>query len=430
MGRRPRASPRFWTVDGQNRKLTAWADLINSPPMGSASLPGDAVSPNGVSPKAAAGSAIFVSFVVAGAVTTLLGPILPILISRWSLSDEQAGIFFLCQFGTSMTGVVSLSAVIPRWGYKATLVGGYAAIAFGIAGLNFPHHIAGLIATCLYGYGLGLVLPAANLWVAEVMGSRRVAALSILNLSWGVGAIACSPLVLVAQSSGAVTVFLDAIAILALASVLILAAIDLEPQSRKNQKLETDGEVVSASWITTVVLGALFFLYVGAENSVGGWAAALAKRTATSPKNLWALAPMFFWGGLLGGRALVPVIALRKREKRLVALGLSMGLAGSVILLAVRTFWGVAFCVALTGLGFAAIYPVLVAWMAKHFGERARRVGSLMFALAGLGGAVVPWLVGLFSTHLGNLRAGLLVPVASCLVMLALLLGIPEKVAT
>ena len=59
--------------------------------MGSASLPGDAVSPKGVSPRAAAGSAIFVSFVVAGAVTTLLGPILPILISRWSLSDEQAG---------------------------------------------------------------------------------------------------------------------------------------------------------------------------------------------------------------------------------------------------------------------------------------------------------------------------------------------------
>src|SRR5215470_7088673 len=135
--------------------------------MESASLPGDAVSPKGVSPKAAAGGAIFVSFVVAGAVTTLLGPILPILIGRWSLSDEQAGIFFVCQFGTSMTGVASVSAVIPRWGYKTALVAGYAAIALGIAGLDSPHHVGGLIATCLFGYGLGLVLPAANLWVAE-----------------------------------------------------------------------------------------------------------------------------------------------------------------------------------------------------------------------------------------------------------------------
>ena len=387
------------------------------------------VSAGGVSPKGAASTAIFAPFVVAGAVTTLLGPILPILIGRWLLSDEQAGIFFVCQFGTSMTGVASVSAVIPRWGYKTALVAGYAAIALGIAGLNSPHHAGGLIATCLFGYGLGLVLPAANLWVAEVMGTRRVAALSILNLAWGVGAISCSPLVLLAQSNGAVAVLLYAIAALALASALILTMVDLEPRSRRKEEIEAGAGLVSASWITTVALGALFFLYVGAESSVGGWAAALAKRTATSPKNLWALAPMFFWGGLLGGRALVPMIALRKREKLLVAIGLSMGLAGSAILLAVRTFGGVAVCVALTGLGFAAIYPVLVAWMAKHFGERARRIGSLMFALAGMGGAVVPWVVGFFSTRLGNLRAGLLVPVASCLVMLGLLLGIPRRVA-
>jgi fucose permease len=37
-------------------------------------------------------------FIVAGAVTIILGPILPILIARWSLSDERAGLFFTLQF--------------------------------------------------------------------------------------------------------------------------------------------------------------------------------------------------------------------------------------------------------------------------------------------------------------------------------------------
>lgn len=372
--------------------------------------------------------AIFAAFVVAGVVTTLLGPILPVLIGRWSLSDERAGLFFVFQFGTSMAGVASLSALIPRWGYRVTLAVGYTAISLGIAGLSSHEYIGGLIATSLFGYGLGLVLPASNLWVAEVMGSRRVAALSILNLTWGIGAIAGSPLVLIAQSNGAIPVLLYVVAGLALASAAILAAIDLEPQSRKLENVAATE--IPAGRITTIALGALFFLYVGAENSVGGWAAALAKRMNSSPKNLWALAPMFFWGGLLAGRALVPMIALRKREKLLVALGLSMGLAGSGALLDASTFWGVAVCVGVTGLGFAAIYPVLVAWMAKHFGERARRLGSVMFALAGMGGAVVPWVVGFLSTHLGSLRGGLLVPVASCFVMLGLLLWIPRRVAT
>jgi MFS transporter, FHS family, glucose/mannose:H+ symporter len=390
--------------------------------MDSSSLRSEEASPQ------AAGAAIFGAFVVAGVVTTLLGPILPILISRWSLSDEQAGLFFFCQFGASMTGVVSLSGLIPRLGYKATLALGYTAIALGMAGLNSSAHLGGLMATCLFGYGLGLVLPASNLWITEVKSSQRVAALSILNLNWGVGAIASSPLVLIAQQKGAIFVLLYAIAGLALSSALVLGSIDLEPRSPKRD--ETDTSELSPSWITTAALGALFFLYVGAENSVAGWVAALAKRMGPSPRNPWALAPMFFWGGLLAGRAIVPLIPLRKRERRLVTTGLGMGLAGSAILLIVRTFAGMVLCVALTGLGFAAIYPVLVAWMAKHFGERARRIGGLMFALAGMGGAVVPWLVGFLSTHFGSLRAGLLAPVASCVMMLGLLVLIPNRVAT
>src|SRR5580658_8481580 len=69
----------------------------------------------------AANVVVHAGFVLAGIVTTLLGPILPILIARWSLSDERAGLFFVCQFGTSMIGVVSLGALIPRWGYKVTV---------------------------------------------------------------------------------------------------------------------------------------------------------------------------------------------------------------------------------------------------------------------------------------------------------------------
>jgi len=98
--------------------------------------------------------------------------------------------------------------------------------------------------------------------------------------------------------------------------------------------------------------------------------------------------------------------------------------------LATSTFWGIAACVALTGFGFAAIYPVLVAWMTKQLGEQVRRIGSIIFVLAAMGGATMPWLVGFFSTHEHTLRAGLLVPVASCAVMLAFLFWIPKGVAS
>jgi FHS family glucose/mannose:H+ symporter-like MFS transporter len=117
------------------------------------------------------------------------------------------------------------------------------------------------------------------------------------------------------------------------------------------------------------------------------------------------------------------------RVKLLVSMGLLIGLIGTAALVAIRAFWPLAVCVGAAGLGFAAIYPVLVAWMAKQFGERARRIGSLLFALAGLGAAVMPWMVGFVSTRAGSLRTGLFVPAAGCAAMLLLLLWIPKRLA-
>jgi len=46
----------------------------------------------------------------------------------------------------------------------------------------------------------------------------------------------------------------------------------------------------------------------------------------------------------------------------------------------------------------------------------------VMFALAGLGAACVPWMVGVLSTECSSLKLGLTVPLAGCAIMLALYL--------
>jgi len=53
----------------------------------------------------------------------------------------------------------------------------------------------------------------------------------------------------------------------------------------------------------------------------------------------------------------------------------------------------------------------------------------VMFALAGAGGATLPWLIGYTSTVAGSLKYGLLVPLFGCIVMLILnvLLAEPEQ---
>ena len=68
----------------------------------------------------------------------------------------------------------------------------------------------------------------------------------------------------------------------------------------------------------------------------------------------------------------------------------------------------------LTGAALGPLYPLIVSFLLSRTGQHAR-LGSL-FAFASLGGATLPWLTGVVSTHFGGLRPGLLVPAAGTLI--------------
>ena len=376
----------------------------------------------------AASVVLHAGYVVAGIVTTLMGPILPILIGRWTLSDQRAGLFFTAQFCGSMVGVASLGVLIGR-GYRYAFVCGFSLIAAGVAGLTLGSYLASLAAAALFGCGLGQALSAANLWVAEVAKARRVAALSILNLAWGIGAIASSPVVMVAQRHEAIPSLLYTIASASAFTALILVVMNLEPEATDGDRQHSTlmrGENIGLR--SSVSLAGLFFLYIGSENSIAGWVASMTKRMHPDSGDLWALAPLFFWGGILTGRALVPLVPFRWRERALLASGLILAGAAICLLLRAETFASIAICVSGAGLGFAGIYPILIAWLVKAYGQRSRQIGAIMFALAAMGGATMPWFVGLVSTATGSLRTGLLLPLAGCVAMFGLISSMREPI--
>ncbi len=363
---------------------------------------------------------IYSSFVLAGVVTTLLGPILPLLAARWAMTDERVGLFFTFQFVGNLAGIALLGTLLTRWGYGRTFVIGFASIAAGIAGLNLGNVFACLFCTAVFGCGLGLSLSGINLWTAEVAGARRTAALSILNVAWGTGAIACPALVLLAHQTGRLWLLLFGISGFAALAAAAIATMNIEPRARVNTDDKTPEPSPRIGSRYTFALGGLFFLYIGTEGSVGGWTASLAKRMGATSGNLWELAPMFFWAGLLAGRGMAPIILRRVTERALFAAGLVLAGSFSGALFWASSFRGIAICVTLSGLGLSCIYPLIISWMVGHFGARVRRTGSIMFALASVGGAILPALVGFASTHTGSLRTGLLVPFAACVVMLGL----------
>ena len=363
---------------------------------------------------------LFVGFVVNGVVTVILGPILPILRARWALNDSQVAWFFPTQFIGSWVGTVVSSWAIARVGYRLPIGVGYAMLGVGVAGLATTNQFAALTATAIFGIGYGLLTPGTNLYIAETGGQRRAAAVSLVNFTWGIGAVACPILVSLALPGHHLDLFLWMVTA---AGSAIAVAVFFAPWNRRSEASSTDvAQNDEARKIPHVgiILAALFFIYVGTETGTGGWVAELAKRVALNAGTRYTIVPTFFYTGLLVGRGLAPLVLRAVRENNLVLMALSLAGIGEIIIQKAHTLAMMELGATLAGLGLASIYPIYIAWLSLWYRERARKIGGVMFSLAALGGAFGPWMVGVISKHTDSLRVGLLVPLASVAAMLVL----------
>ena len=348
-----------------------------------------------------------------GIVTVLLGPLLPILSARWSLNYLQAGSLFTAQFLGSTLGVGLSGTFVSRWGFRFTISAGLFATAVGVGALSFSSRSGGPICIACYGAGLGLAIPACNLFIAAMNPERRSAAINLLNFWWSAGAVACPFIVAVAAKVHHIQLLLVLIAgLLLLACLLMVAPPSIVPATAR-QDLASQAATPSWSWRSLFVLGALFFLYVGTENAFGGWIATYARSLENSSPTLSVMTPSFFFAALMIGRWMANFTLKKTDEMKMARAGLLVAFLGMVGLVFSRTFPPVVTSVSIAGLGLAAVYPITISRLSHEFGAAAARVGSFMFNMANLGGAFLPWTVGYASHEFHSLEIGLAVPAAA-----------------
>lgn len=362
-----------------------------------------------------------IAFLPTGILTTLLGPMLPILIARWAMNDTQAGNLFLVQFLASLVGVQLSGVLLARLGFRPAFLSGLLLMACGVATLYMGSLWLGLASVAAYGLGLGLIIPADNLLIAEIGSSSgsgpssRAGAVSLLNFFWGVGAVLCSLMVAWTAAHKLLPFFLGAVALFL---VLLALAMRNLPFPAAEKSAET-----SASWREMAkspaiwLFAAVFFLYPGAETAVGGWIGSYVSRLGSRGAAMASMMPAFFWSALTVGRALGTAFLRHFPERRVLRAGYAAGAAGIALMLWAPTLPGVIGGALITGLSFATLYPITVARLSQRFGVAARSIGAVMFSLAAVGPAVIPWMVGVISRATGSLRAGLLLPLGATVIL-------------
>jgi len=377
-------------------------------------------SPNAAKSARALTLAAYASFLPVGIVTVLLGPLLPTLSARWTLNYAQQGALFNAQYFASTAAVAISGWLVSRWGYRFAMKSGLLLVTVGLALLLSGSKVLGIACIAMYGAGLGLAVPATNLLVADVNPSQRSAKLNVVNFCWSVGAVACSFLVAGAARIHRVHFLLALVAgciFLVLVGIAAMPASIVEPAV-----VGKKGPGIPWRHGALPVLGALFFIYVGTENSFGGWVASYSKSLGSMTATMSLVTPSFFYASLMLGRFLAPMLLRVIDEVRLVQVGLLMACGGTATLLLSNRLPGVAASACLAGLGLSCVYPITISILSREFGAAASRAGSVMFTLANLGGGLMPWLVGVSSTRFGSLKAGLVVPLLGSVAMYVLYL--------
>ncbi len=344
---------------------------------------------------------VYASFLATGVGLVLPGAMLPLLLTRWHLSDAQAGILFFLFFIGSASG-----AVLSRGSLPKSIARGCLSVVIGAALLAVASRGAIFLAIAVYGLGLGIVMTSISLLQSRRCESGRAARLARLNLVWAIGACLGPSLVLRGATAwGTAALLLGVAVFFGLAGGLALAAVPHVDAATKTSPV-LPGRNPMALLLILVPLA------TGVESATGGWLTTYSKRSGQTLVEVIG-AVTCFWGGMLVSRfiqsdrriATASALALFVCGPWLMsaALGILLLSTGGASMLAGAL---------LLGLAIGPMYPLLLALALRH-GE----AGNIVFVVAGCGASVLPLLTGLVSKWSGSLRIGLGVPLVATVVM-------------
>lgn len=348
----------------------------------------------------------YIAFISLGMPDGLFGVALPSIRADLSVPLDSVGVFLIAGTAGYMVSSFSSGFLIARLG-----VGRVLAISCALTGSVLISYtlvpVWPMMAALGIGGGLGAgaIDAGLNTYVAAHFGEGLM---QWLHASYGIG-VTLGPIImtialtrLASWRAGYLTVGLFQLA-LATGFLMTVAmwnrtrghAPTEQPQRLTDYKTpigETLGQV--RVWLNIL----LFFIYTGAEVTLGVWGYTLlteARGISPAAAGLWAGS---YWAMFTVGRVVAGLYTRRLRAQTLVLSSLTGALAGALLL-----WWNPAalanlVAVSIIGFAIAPVFPALVSGTSQRVGERfAANTIGMQVAGAGLGAALVPALGGVLA---------------------------------
>jgi fucose permease len=360
--------------------------------------------------------AAYWSYFVNGMANSIIGPVLLSMVHTFHIGLAAAGAIVTAQFIGYLPGALGSGMAAERWGYRRVLVPSTLLMAAGTIGTAlagaWPFAILLMAAA---GVGFGTSDSLCNAVVAQQTPGSNGPALNLLHTFFGVGALV-GPLVAGALLSSPVGwqglfVLTGALASVSALSFLLVPLPVLGRRAARGAvtagvPAEQGRGAPAAVWRGSYIwiLAAMLLVFVGMEQTVGAWSSAYLTRVQGADIDTAARSASVYWAAVTCGRLLASAIALRLSSERLLGGAALISLCALVTLALSQHVSQALMALSLTGLGFAAIYPTIMAITARAYARRFAAIAGFMAAAGGMGGAAYPWIGGIVGQAWG-LRA-------------------------
>jgi fucose permease len=367
--------------------------------------------PNPAGPTSSAGARLAAGIV---ACLTLLGVgwtglLIPSLLrsvkETFGQTDAGIGLVYLVYALAYALGSFAGGPLTERAGRRLVLGAAVLATAAGVAGLGLaPSWLAFVLASVAVGLGAGCLDGGANGLVLDVYREGRGRAMSLLHVSFSVGALA-APLIVGRLVEGGVAWQAVTVGTAVVLVVLVLAYLLVPmPSARRLAEPVGNGPEADARDSRRLLTGPLLLLgvaiaaYVAAEIGVSNWVVAFLE---PAPLTTATLALSLYWAGLTVGRLLSSAISDRFDHLRFTivcAIGMAVTIAvaslAPTLPLAIAAFFA-------AGVASGPVFPMIVAIGGERYPDRSAAVGGSLAGMAVIGSTIYPPAMGVLSVTVG-----------------------------
>lgn len=333
-----------------------------------------------------------------------VGSVLFELSDRTGSTLSAVGIIFTAIYAGSLSTQFSSGWLTTRFGRMKVMTVSVFLMSLGILGLVASTSLAMLIIACfLLGLGQGGVDIISNNLVTQAYPEKSVEVLNILHLAFGVGATVGPMLISIAiRNSGGGLLIEGMVALLLFLSGIVYLLIQknssikiISDTSYSTQRETSRNETPFYRDVFVWLLGFMLLLIGGTQFSAGSWAVVFMTKTLVMRTDQASLVASLYWLFISLGRIVAVFLARYVSQKDMLCIHWGGSFVGAVLYaLFVGQRVPSIISLLMISLFFGGLYPLLLAFIPKYFGNNIDKASSIIVTLGTVGGLILPWATG------------------------------------